>query len=108
MKYSIDPLPCSPFLQKYVDGGAKRQFSFALTSQEAYGQDTRINIESSGFFQSLGNWFEEQNLAGIFPELGNDKSPVWAEAVNSGCLYDASGENARYRIECRLIFIQEV
>ena len=44
MEYSIDPLPCDPIIQKYVDGGAKKQFQFAFTSRERYDQDTRINI----------------------------------------------------------------
>ena len=50
MGYSIDPLPCDPIVQRYTDGGAKKQFQFAFTSQEEYDQDARINIENSGFF----------------------------------------------------------
>ncbi len=45
MGYSVDPLPCDPIIQKYMDGGAKKQFQFAFTSQEEYDQDARINIE---------------------------------------------------------------
>ena len=26
MSYSIDPLPCDPVIQKYVDGGKKKQY----------------------------------------------------------------------------------
>lgn len=26
MEYSIDPLPCDPVIQRYTDGGAKKQF----------------------------------------------------------------------------------
>ena len=53
MGYSIDPLPCDPIVQRYIDGGAKKQFQFAFTSQEEYDQDARINIENSGFFQDF-------------------------------------------------------
>ena len=94
MEYSIDPLPCDPIIQKYVDGGAKKQFQFAFTSRERYDQDTRINIEKS--------------FAGELPLLEKGKSPVKIETLNSGYLYDVDGDNARYRIECRLIYIQEV
>ena len=44
MEYSIDPLPCDPVIQRYTDGGAKKQFQFAFTSREEYDQDARINI----------------------------------------------------------------
>lgn len=108
MGYSIDPLPCAPIVQRYTDGGAKKQFQFAFTSQEEYDQDTRINIENSGFFQAFDEWLEEQQFKGEFPELEAGKIPVLIETLNSGYLYDVNGVNAKYRIECRLIYVQEV
>lgn len=108
MGYSIDPLPCDPIIQRYTDGGAKKQFQFAFTSQEEYDQDARINIENSGFFQLFAEWLEEQNFTGKLPELGEGKIPVAIETLNSGYLYDMNGVNAKYRIECRLIYVQEV
>ena len=108
MGYSIDPLPCDPIVQKYTDGGAKKQFQFAFTSQEEYDQDSRINIENSGFFQSFDEWLQEQDFNGNFPKLEEGKIPVSLETLNSGYLYDVSGDNAKYRIECRLIYVQEV
>nr|DAH61796.1 MAG TPA: Minor capsid protein from bacteriophage [Caudoviricetes sp.] len=108
MGYSIDPLPCDPIVQRYIDGGAKKQFQFAFTSQEEYDQDARINIENSGFYQQFEEWLEEKTFFGEFPYLGKGKIPVKLETLNSGYLYDVNGENAKYRIECRLIFIQEV
>ena len=108
MGYSIDPLPCDPIVQKYTDGGAKKQFQFAFTSQEEYDQDSRINIENSGFFQSFDEWLQEQDFNGNFPKLEEGKIPVSLETLNSGYLYDLNGVNAKYRIECRLIYAQEV
>lgn len=108
MEYSIDPLTCDPVIQKYVDGGSKKQFQFAFTSKEEYDQDARINIENSGFYQQLDEWLESKSFAGELPALEAGKSPVRIETMNSGYLYDVDGENARYRIECRLIYTQEV
>ena len=108
MGYSIDPLPCDPIIQRYMDGGAKKQFQFAFSSQEEYDQDARINIENSGFFQSFEEWLEQQSFNGNLPELGEKKNPISIETLNSGYLYDMNGENAKYRIECRLIYAQEV
>ena len=108
MGYSIDPLPCDPIIQRYMDGGAKKQFQFAFSSQEEYDQDARINIENSGFFQSFEEWLEQQSFNGNLPELGEKKNPISIETLKSGYLYDMNGENAKYRIECRLIYAQEV
>lgn len=108
MGYSIDPLPCNPIVQRYTDGGAKKQFQFAFTSQEEYDKDARINIENSGFFQTLEEWFEEQSFCENLPDLGEGKNPVRIETMNSGYLYDVNEIYGKYRIECRLIYIQEV
>lgn len=107
MGYSIDPLPCDPIVQRYTDGGSKKQFQFAFTSQEEYDQDSRINIENSGFFQMFDEWLEKQSFNENFPELGKGKIPILMETLNSGYLYDVNGVNAKYRIECRLIYEQE-
>ena len=107
MGYSIDPLPCDPVVQRYTDGGAKKQFQFAFTSQEEYDQDARINIDNSGFSQYFEEWLEEQNFSDNFPELGTGKIPISLETLNSGYLYDVNGINAKYGIECRLIYTQE-
>ncbi|MCZ0647465.1 hypothetical protein OZZ18_11210 [[Ruminococcus] gnavus] len=108
MGYSVDPLPCDPIIQKYMDGGAKKQFQFAFTSQEEYDQDARINIENSGFFQSFEEWLEQQSFNDNLPKLEEKKNPISIETLNSGYLYDINEEKAKYRIECRLIYTQEV
>ncbi len=108
MVYSVDPLPCDPIIQRYTDGGTKKQFQFAFTSQEEYDQDSRINIENSGFFQAFDEWIEEQVMFDNLPELETGKIPITIETLNSGYLYDVNGINAKYRIECRLIYEQEV
>ena len=64
MGYSIDPLPCDPIIQRYTDGGAKKQFQFAFTSQEEYDQDARINIENSGFSKLLMSGWKNRALWG--------------------------------------------
>lgn len=109
MSYSVDPLPCTPILASYVDGGKKKQFQFAIMSRETYDEDACINIENSGFYQRLEEWMEQQADAGIFPELSSPKQTATGiETLNSGYLFDAENQNALYRIECRLLYEQEV
>lgn len=108
MTYSIDPLPCDPVIQRYVDGGAKKQFQFAFTSKEQYDEDARINIDNSEFFQKFEDWLEQQNFTENLPDLPDGKIPVRFETLSKGYLYDIDGSLAKYRIECRLLYSQEV
>lgn len=108
MTYSLDPLPCDPIIQKYVDGGARKQYQFALMSKEEYDEDVRINIENSGFYESFEDWLERLNDSDNLPDLGVGKSALLFETKNKGYLYDVDANKAKYRIECRLIYSQEV
>ena len=108
MGYSVDPLPCDPVIQTYIDGGVKKQYQFAFTSKELYDEDKRITIDNSGFCQAFEEWLESQNMLGIMPELPGKKSAYKFETLNKGYLYDIDGNKARYRIECRLLYTQEV
>lgn len=108
MSYSIDALPCDPILSTYVDGGKKKQFQFAFTSKEEYDEDVRVNIENSGFCEAFEEWLEKQSMLGKLPDMEDGKSPVRFETLNRGYLYDVEEVYAKYRIECRLIYTQEV
>lgn len=66
MSYSIDPLPCDPVVQKYVDGGKKKQYQFAICSKEVYDEDARVNIENSGFYQGLRSGWKSPRTMGNF------------------------------------------
>ena len=108
MAYSLDPLPCNPVISEYVDGGTKKQYQFALMSKEEYDEDVRINIENSGFYEIFEEWLEELNESDNLPDLGPKKSAMYFETLNKGYLYDIDSNKAKYRIECRLIYSQEV
>lgn len=108
MSYSLDPLPCDPVVSKYVDGGSKKQFQFAFTSKEEYDEDARVNIDNSEFLQKFEEWLEKKNFADDLPELPEGKEAIQFETLNKGYLYDIDGALAKYRIECRLLYEQEV
>lgn len=109
MSYSLDAIPCDPVVNKYVDGGTKKQFQFAFTSKEEYDEDSRVNIENSSFFEKFEEWLGKLgNWKNPFPDMENGKIPIRFEVMNKGYLYDVEEVYARYRIECRLIYEQEV
>ncbi len=107
MSYSIDPLPSQSTIAKYADGEKKKQYQFSLSSKELYDENARVNIENSGFYQAFEEWIEEQDDKEIYPILSNDdQEPYGLEVLTSGYIYDTEGENAMYRIDCRLLYTQ--
>lgn len=108
MTYSLDPLPCDPIIKKYTDGGSMRQFQFAFLSKEYYDEDARITIENSDFYQCFEDWLEEMNMVNDFPVLPLGKIAYQYEVLNKGYLAEIDGNKARYVIECRLLYEQEV
>lgn len=107
MSYSVDALPCDPIIQRYTDGGVKKQYQFALTSKEEYDEDVRVNIENSGFYEAFEEWLEKKSCMDELPKMSEGKSSIRFETLNKGYLYDIDGNRAKYRIECRLIYEQE-
>ncbi len=74
-----------------------------------YSDEARNNIDNSGFNENFAEWLEEETEKGNLPVLGAGKTAIKIEAMSSGYLFDISGDlsNARYQIQCRLIYDQE-
>ena len=59
IEYSIDILPMTPIVKKYVGGGCQKQIGFTLTSKEAFDGDARTALDSSGFYEDFERWIEK-------------------------------------------------
>lgn len=107
--YSIEEIPAQAITKTYIDGSTERQFVFVFASRFYYSEEVRNNIENSGFYEEFAEWLEEQTKADNLPELTGCKTATKIEAMSSGYLYDIAGDlnNARYQIQCRLIYDKE-
>lgn len=106
ISYTVDTTPCEPILQKYTDGGSKRQFLFVFASREKYGERVLENIANSGFYDDFADWIEQNTWNGVFPDLGEYRTPYAMEIVSSGYAYDTDNDTARYQIQLRLVYTQ--
>lgn len=106
--YSIEKIPSNPILKKYVGGGSLRQECFSFCSREEYGEDVFQNIENSGFYEKFSEWIEEMNNNEIYPELDKNKMPQKIEVTTNGYAFATDVDKARYQIEFRLVYLQEV
>lgn len=106
-EYTIDSQPTTSIVKQYVDGSAIKQFVFVFGSREYYGPDVLQNIENSGFYEELSEWFDKQSKIGNLPTLKNGKKAIKIEALTTGYLFDATEDNARYQIQARLIYYED-
>ena len=107
--YSIEEVPTNSVLQTYLDGSQERQYVFVFASRFYYSDETRNNIENSGFYEDFSDWLDKQTQIGKLPVMRDGLTPTKIEAMSSGYLFDISGDlsNARYQIQCRLIYDKE-
>lgn len=107
--YSIEEVPTSAVIQTYLDGTQERQYVFVFASRLYYSDEVKNNIENSGFYEDFSDWLDEQTNNGNLPIMREGLTPSKIEAMSSGYLFDISGDlsNARYQIQCRLIYDKE-
>lgn len=106
-EYTVDGVPAEAVVKRYAGGDSVRQFVFVFASREFYGPDRLTNIANSSFYEDFAAWLEAQSRAGNLPALGGGKEAIGIEAMSTGYLYDSGSDNARYQIQCRLVYYQE-
>lgn len=91
-------------LSRYIAGGAKHQYSFALLVRE-FTLDDVARAENNCFLEKFSEWVHEQCETQNFPDIGEDKQVTMMECAN-GFLYqlDESGEKGIYQLQCQLYY----
>ena len=106
--YSVEETSANPVIRKFIDGSRECQFMFVFASRNFYDNDgtSRDNIDNLHLYEKLSSWLDEQDRAGNYPDLGEDREPLSIEATTAGYLFGVNdGQRcARYQIQCRLIF----
>lgn len=105
--YSIEEVPSAPIVKRYVDGSSNRQFEFIFCSREPYSEDILQNIDNSGFYEQLADWFELNTNNKILPKLDSNKNAEKIEMLTHGYLLHNTQNTARYQIQCRLTYYQK-
>ena len=107
VEYSIDAIPSNTVVKKYTSGGAIKQFIFVFASKEYYGSDVLTNIENSGFYEDLSNWIETKSKRGELPQLSKGRESISMEVLDSGYLFQADEDMARYQMQLRLTYYED-
>lgn len=107
VEYTVEAVPCNPIYKEYVDGEKVKQFLFVFASREYFEADINTCIANLHFYEKFEDWIDDNNEAGIYPDLGENKVPVSLEVLTRGYVLSADEETARYQIQLRLIYEEE-
>ncbi len=102
--YSIEALPSSPLVKRYVDGGEVRRFDFAFAAREYHDADCRQNADAALACEKLVEWIEAEAASGRLPELDGGLEAISLEALTGGYVSSSNDATARFQIQCRLIY----
>ena len=104
IEYTIEPVPCSPVIRKFIDGSCEKQFLFLFASREIYSDDVKQCIENLAFYENFVDWIYEQNSSGNLPVLDGNRIAEELEFLTGGYPIQADTNTARYQIQLRLIY----
>jgi hypothetical protein len=106
-QYAIIPIAGGRIVERYINGGSVREFSFAFQSMESTADDLE-RLETSGFYEALADWFEQQTEIDNLPTLDAGKTAIALEALNWAFLFEqGNSETGIYQIQARLTYMQE-
>lgn len=103
---SVDVVPVTPVMKRYLGGSTRRQFAFLVATRTYYGDFVRQQLDNLAVFEGLTEWLEEQDRTGNLPDLGEGRRAQKLEVTTSGYVFAPNTETARYQIQCRLEYMQ--
>lgn len=62
MSYSVDPLPCDPVLQKYVDGGKRNSFNLLLPARSSMTKMQGSILKTADSIRHLKNGWNSRQI----------------------------------------------
>lgn len=103
--YSLDKIPTSSTIEKWINGIEIHRDVFSFRSRKAYSQDTINNLANIGFFETFENKIKSNNNKGILPEIAGIES---IECLNTGTMVSAETNTAEFDIQLQITYKKEV
>ena len=99
--YSIEETPSEMVLNRFTDGGTRRQIQFDFSIQANFS--ILENIKNSKFCDDFLDWIEEENNKGNLPNIKG------AEEIkgNRGTILQTTETTAIYVIPLQFIYVKE-
>ena len=102
--YSLDKIPTSSTIVKWINGVEIHRDVYSFRSRMAYSQDTINNLLNIGFFEKFESIIKSNNKKGILPEINGIQS---IECLNCGTMNSADTNTAEFDIQLQITYREE-
>lgn len=100
--YSLDKIPTSSEVERWISGIEIHRDVFSFRSRKAYSQDTINNLQNIGFFEIFEQVIKDNNRKGIMPDIEGIES---IECLNCGTMLSAETNTAEFDIQIQITYM---
>ena len=102
--YSLDKIPTSSQVQKWITGLIIHRDVYSFRSRKAYSQDVINNLSNIGFFEKFESIIKSNNKKGVLPDIKGIES---IECLNNGTMLSADTNTAEFDIQIQITYREE-
>ena len=102
--YSLDKIPTSSQVERWVTGLEIHRDVFSFKSRNAYSQDVINNLSNIGFFERFESIIKSNNKKGVLPEIKGIES---IECLNCGTMLSSDTNTAEFDIQIQITYREE-
>lgn len=102
--YSLDKIPTSSQVEKWITGIEIHRDVFSFKSRNAYSQDVINNLSNIGFFEKFESIIKSNNKKGVLPNIEGIES---VECLNSGTMLSNDTNTAEFDIQIQITYREE-
>jgi len=99
--YSLDKIPTSSMVEKWVTGEEIHRDVYSFRSRKSYSQDTIVNLTNIGFFEQFENAIKDNNKKGVLPSIDGIES---IECLNCATMNSTDGKQAEFDIQIQITY----
>lgn len=97
--YSLDKIPTSSEIERWITGETLRRDVYSLRSRMDYSADTISNIENVGFYEIFENAIRTKNKEKDLPEIEGIEA---IKCLNCGTMVKANTNTAEFDIQIQI------
>jgi hypothetical protein len=102
--YSLDKIPTSQVVEKWINGFTLYKDVYSFRSRNAYSQDTINNLSNIGFFEKFESIIKSNNKKGVLPNIKGIEN---IECLNAGTMVSADTNTAEFDIQIQITYREE-
>ena len=102
--YSLDKIPTSSTVEKWVNGVEIHRDVYSFRSRMAYSQNAINNLLNIGFFEKFESIIKSNNKKGILPEINGIQN---IECLNCGTMNSSDTNTAEFDIQLQITYREE-